>query len=220
MRTPRHAGQAAVEGVGLVVAIALLVGAAAIWLAGAAQPPGSPPDAIGRVARPLGGQYDPHLWTPSAPSPFLSRPLGLRAPRPIGRAVRAIGSGVATGIVVGFEARRRFYEGFGDRLRERGRELLRDPLGTVGQVPDADLFTTRGIAQLLLERSEELWDYARFLRTLSPRVAITTAAYDAGEVSADLAIQAARGGLRRRILRRDRGGVATPPREPSSAHSP
>lgn len=215
-RAHPQAGQAAVEGIGVAVVIALLLAALAAWMVTTTHPPARPPDVLGRVAAPLSGPYDQRLWErPSLPS-LLGLSAGRRASGPIGRALRTAGRAALTGAVIGVQARQQFIVGFGERLRERAGDVLRDPLGDGAELPDPDLFTPSGIGLAVARRAGEIWDYAQFLRALPPREAIMTASHDAGRASADVAIDAAKAALRRRLTRGRTAptGEGTPPRRP------
>lgn len=211
-------GQAAVEGIGMAVVVALLMAATAAWLAGAVGPATRPPDVVGRVAEPLGGGYDRRLFSRPVLPPFLSAPADGAAP--IGRALAVAGRGVVSAVVVYARARNQFTVGFGERLRERVGDVVRDPLGDPGDLPDADMFTLRGIGVAAAQRAGDLWDYARFLRTLPPERAVMRAARDAGRESADAAIEVAQAALRRRLARGGRGAPPAPPREPQPPRAP
>ena len=222
-RAHPQAGQAAVEGIGVTVVIALLLAALAAWMVTTTHPPGHAPDVIGRVAEPLAGPYDARLWErpslPSLPS-LLGLPARRRGDGPIGRVLRRVGSGAVTGVVVGVQARNQFIGGFSERLRERAAALIRDPLGDGADLPDADLLTPGGIGLVVAQRAGALWDYAQFLRTLPPRTAILRASRDAGRVSADTAVQAAQAALRRRLMRGRSSPPTTPPGERTPPRAP
>ena len=215
-RAHPHAGQAAVEGIGVTVVIALLLAAVTAWMVTATHPPGRPPDVIGRVSEPLAGPYEPRLWQASTPS-WRALTEGRDGSAPLGRVLRAAGGVVVTGVVVGMQARQQFAVGVLERLRERAAELVRNPLGDGNPLPDPDLFTPRGIGLAAARRAGALWDYAQFLRTLPPRTAILTAAHDAGRESADVAVQVAQSALRRRLTR---GRTAPRTASPQRAASP
>lgn len=204
MGTGRLAGQAAVESIGIAVMVALLLGATSAWLLSTMPSAQSPPDVIGRVAEPLGGTHAIGSWSAPRLPAFLSDRSG---DAPIGRALRAVRNGIGVGVVTWFEARAAFDRAFADRLVERAGEFIRDPLGDPADGLDLDTLTPRGAALAALEHAGELWDYGRFLRTLPPRVAIRTAARDAGRLSADVAIDVGRALLRKRLMR----GRAGPP---------
>ncbi len=112
--------------------------------------------------------------------------------------------------MIAAQARHQFILGFGERLRERAIDFVRDPLGGAGDLPDPDFFTTRGLGMAALDRAGELWDYARFLRTLPPRTAIMVASHDAGRASADVAVEVGQAALRRRLARGASGRTAPP----------
>jgi len=219
MRNRAHpqAGQAAVEGVGVTVVIALLLAAVAAWMVSSTHPPGRPPDVIARVAEPLAGPYDQRLWERSSPVPLPGLSSGRRGSAPIGRFLRSVGSGALTGVVVGVQARNQFVTAFGERLRERALDLIRNPLGNADDLPDADFFTLRGIGLAAAQRAGELWDYGQYLRTLPPREAIMAASRDAGRASADAAVQVAQSALRRRLTR---GRGTAPPAPPGDRVPP
>jgi hypothetical protein len=220
MRTHRQTGQAAAEGIGITVVLALLVAATAAWLLNATHPPGRPPDVIGRVAQPLGGAYDPRLWRAPALPPFLDALAQGGRAAPIGRVLRAAGNGALTGVVVAVQARNQFIEGMAERFQERTVDFLRHPLGEAGALPDPDSFTLRAIGLAAAERAGEIWDYARFLRTLPVRTAILTASRDAGRATADILVQVAQSALRRRVLRGRSGPPPPPPPPPTRAPVP
>ena len=211
MRVHRQAGQAAVEGIGITVALALVIAATCAWLVHAARPSGGAPDVIAEVTRPLRGPYDARVHVPGLPAVFDLTTGGRARPPIIGRALRAVGRGARTGLTVGLEAREAYLAGIRERLRERVLDVIQHPLGEVGDLPNPDALTPRGIALIGLRRAGELWDYARFLRTLPPHRAILTASRSTGHLVADVGIQMLQRGLRRRVLG---GGRRTAPRRP------
>lgn len=211
MRAHGDTGQAAVEGIGVTVVVALLLAAVASWLLSTTRPPARPPDLVGRVAQPLGGPYDPRLWAaPSLPS-ILGLPEDHRGSTRLGRVLRAVGRGAVTGVVVGVQARNQFIEGMAERFQERTVDLVRHPFGAVDDLPDGDAFTLHGLGLAGVRRAGELWDYARFLWTLPPRAALMRASRDAGRTSADALIQIGLRKVRRRTLG---GGRRRPPPPP------
>jgi len=210
----RQRGQAAVESVGITVAIALLVAAMSLWLAREAPPAARAPDVIGAIVGPLdpGVAQGAQSWSPATVPPFLDAAARGRGDRPIGRALRAIGRGVMTGTVLAAEGDRGFREGFRDRLRERAVGLIRDPIGGLGELPDPSLLTPAGLADRILARGGELRDYLRHLRALPPRVAARTAGRDLGEAAADLTVDLGEAALRKRLAGRLGSRVPRSPR--------
>lgn len=179
-------GQAAVEGVGIVVVVAVLVAAVAMWLVREVRPPDEPPDVIAAVARPL--QRDPlfHEGHYPLPPPVFEVPFN-RDQEPIGRALKVLARGTGEGIVLVAEMRMAFELGFYRRLKERGEALLRDPLG---QLPDAQSLVTGGVRDELA-RAAGLWEYAQQLRSMPLRDAALRVSGDAGALGADIAIRMA-----------------------------
>lgn len=219
----RQRGQAAVESVGITVAIALLVAATALWLAHELRPPARAPDVIATIVGPLdpGVAQGARSWSVTTLPPFLDTVASGRGDRPIGRALRSIGSGVATASVLAAEGDRGFREGFRDRLRDRALALVRDPLGGLGDLTDPSLLTPSGLADRILARGGELRDYVRYLRALPPRVAARTAGRDLGEAAADLTVDLGEAALRKRLAGRLGSRVPRSPRPaPRDAPAP
>ena len=221
--TRRGRGQAAVESVGITVAVALLVGAMALWMAREVRPPPRPPDVIGRVAEPLGigsGQ-GAQAWSPQQLPPWLGAVARGGGGAPLGDALRALGRGVVTTGVLALEGDRGFREGLQARLRERGLEILHDPLGGLTDLPDPALLTPSGLAERVLQQAGDLADYVRMLRRLPPRVAAHRLGRDLGEGTADLAVDVGEAALRRRIARSlGRGRPPEPPRDTGAGAPP
>jgi len=204
-----ESGQAAVEGIGISILVALLVAALSLWVVREVRPPPRPPALVEAVAQPL--RRPPGALEHMYPlTPAFTVPRG-RDDEPIGRVLRALGRGTRDGVVLGIEARNTFNAAFAERLRERGMDFLRDPLGDPG-LPDADLLTPGGALRRALENAGELWDYAEELRSLPLREAALKASEDAGRLAADATIEAAQAALRRRVARA--GRPAPPPDRP------
>ena len=209
----RQHGQAAVESVGITIAIAVLLAAVSLWVARAAQPPARPPDVIGTIVGPLdpGFAQGAPAWSTTTVPPFLGSMARGPGGRSIGRVLRAIGRGVATGTVLAAEGDRGFREGFQDRLRERAEGLLDNPFEGLTNLPDPSLLTPTGIANRVLARAGDLRDYIRHLRALPPRVAARTVGRDLGEAAADLGVDLGEAALRKRLA----GGLGSrTPRSP------
>jgi hypothetical protein len=149
---PRQRGQATVETVGIIVAIALLLAATGAWLSGSVSLP-KPPDLIGAITRVFGGGRE----EPAGPRPGLDVPgaggyvrldHGFITPEthpPIGAFAAGVGgAGLAVltatrdGVVAGGRlagaylelpaaCAREFNAGFWERVEQRARALARDP---------------------------------------------------------------------------------------------
>lgn len=197
----RQSGQAAVEGIGITVLVALLVGATALWLLHQARPPAQPPPVIARAAQPLEGAYDPDLWAWAPADAYRGLTAHARGDRPIGRALRAVGRGVMSAVALEQEAEAAFHAGARERLRERLALLLDDPVGGLTTLPDpADLSPT-AVALRPLRHARELWDYAQYVRTLPPREAMRVVARDAGAEGTDILIDVVEAFVRKRVAR-------------------
>ena len=181
-------GQAAVEWIGVATMVAVLLAAATAWLVREARPPARPPAFIEAVSKPLVRDPAPFEWRYPLPRPF-DLPRG-RDDEPIGRVLRAAGRGLGQGIVVAWEVRQEFNRAFGERLRQRGLEFLRDPVGALVEAPLAGRLSARSSLRRALLNAGALWDYARELRTMPAREAALRAAHDAGTLGADLAVEA------------------------------
>jgi hypothetical protein len=143
---PRERGQATVETVGIIVAIALLLAATGAWMSGTVSLP-NPPDLIGAITRVFGGgRAEPEGRRPGLDVPgaggYVRLDHGFITPQthpPIGRAITAARHGaVAVVRVAGasFElpaaCAREFEAGFAERVRERALALARDPRELLG----------------------------------------------------------------------------------------
>jgi hypothetical protein len=180
-------GQVAVEWIGLAVLVAVMLAAATAWLVREARPPSRPPAFIEAVAKPLVRDPAPFEWRYPLPRPY-DFPRG-RDDEPIGRFLRAAGRGARDGIVLAWEVRQELNRAFNARLRQRGLELLRDPLATLGDLPQAQELTARNALRRALLNAQELWDYAQELRTMPAREAALRAGRDAGTLAADLVVE-------------------------------
>lgn len=197
----RQRGQAAVEGIGVTVLVALLVAATAVWLLREAHPPAAPPPVIAVAAAPLRAPYDSGIWAPAPALVFRGLSSPARGSRPIGRALRAVGRGIVTAVGVEREAEGAFHDGARERLRQRTRDFLDDPIGSLLTPPDPMMLTPAGVVARTVDDARGLWDYADRVRTLPPREAMRVVAHDAGAAAADIAIDVAQALLRRGVSR-------------------
>lgn len=219
MHTGRHSGQAAVEGIGVTVLVALLVAATALWLVQQARPPAQPPAVIDRVAQPLAGAHDPGLWAGASADAYRGLTAHVRGGRPIGRALRAVGRGVMAAVALEQEAEAAFHAGARARLRERLAGWIDDPVGGLTTLPDpADLSPT-AIALRPLGSVGELWDYARRVRSMPPREAMRMVARDAGAEGTDILVDLVEAFVRRRVAGAASRRLPRPP-PPASARTP
>lgn len=208
MASARARGQAAVETVGLVVLLALVATAAAAWLAASARPPERPPDVVAHVTRPLRVPDGP-VWP--------SLPVGV-APRaePIGDVLRAAGR-TAAGAGRGYwAARREFNRAYRARLRERGGEVLEDPLGGLATPPTDDLGPA-ALVRRALRDARSAGEYVRRLRALPREERVATLMRDAGTWTADVTVDAVQALLRRRA---GRARASRRPDPPTDAPAP
>lgn len=179
-RTQR--GQAAVESVGVTVAIALLVAALAVWMAGNVRPAEGPPDVIGHVADPLGftaGRVE-QAWSRDDLPPWLDTAARGRGDRPIGRFLGRVEEAAGGAVVLYLEFDEGWRSGIRPVVRRRIEEFLRDPVGSASSVDLA------GTAVGLIQRSGRLPDYIRMLRGLPPREAARRLGHDLGEVTGEV----------------------------------
>ncbi|MGE0026732.1 MAG: hypothetical protein AB7O78_02030 [Thermoleophilia bacterium] len=179
-RTQR--GQAAVESVGVTVAIALLVAALAAWMAGNVRPAGAPPDVIGHVADPLGltARRVEQAWSRDDLPAWLDTATRGRGDRPIGRFLGRVGEGAREAVALGIAFDEGWQSGIQPVVRRRIREFLRDPVGSASSVDLAD--TAVG----LIQRSGRLPDYIRMLRSMPPREAARRLGHDLGATTGDV----------------------------------
>ncbi len=201
MRGESQSGQAAVEGVGITVLVALLLAATAAWLLHHVRPPAEPPPVIAHAAQPLEGAYDPDVWARAPGQAYRGLTERTGGARPVARALRAIGRGVVAAVSLEQEAEGAFHAGARARLRERLAALLDDPVGDLTTLPDPTELSPTAIALRPLGQARELWDYARYVRTLPPREAMRVVSYDAGAAGTDVLIDLMEAYVRKRVAR-------------------
>jgi hypothetical protein len=175
-------GQAAVESVGVTVAIALLMAALAVWMAGNLRPSGPPPDVVGRVADPLGVSAQPiqQAWSPDDVPTWMDREAAGRGSRPIGRFLRRIGHGIRRGVAIEQAFERGWHRGIKPVVIRRVRAFVEDPVGTAGSV---DLAHT-GVG--LIQRMGRLPAYIRMLNSMSAEEAAERLGQDLGETTGEV----------------------------------
>lgn len=201
----RADGQAAVEMVGIVIALAIAIAATTVWLQGAMAPPGEPPDVIGHASRPLGFPDSIRYWALPAV------PYGEEgADEPIGDALRGLGRGARTATGAYLAGRREFSGAYNRRLAERLRDLVHDPLGAP-TIPELDILTPGGLARRALARGGAAYDYVQRLRRMPPDERTRTVLRDAGEAAADATIEALQALARRRVGQAGRRPAPRPP---------
>jgi hypothetical protein len=201
-------GQAAVESVGVTVAIALLVAALAVWMAGNVRPPAAPPDVIGHVADPLGltARQVEQAWSRDDLPPWLDTAARGRGNRPIGRFLGRVGGGArdAVGLAIVFDEG--WQSGIQPVVRRRIREFLADPVGSASSVDLA------GTAVGLIQRSGRLPDYIRMLRSMPPREAARRLGHDLGETTGEVGFDVLEALAQRKVAGAARGGRTRAPR--------
>ncbi|MCU0308626.1 MAG: hypothetical protein MUE51_12835 [Thermoleophilia bacterium] len=206
------AGQATVEHIGLVVAVALLMGALALWGVREMRPPEHPPDVVGAAARPLAGAARPARDAAVLSWMLRAEHVGAGAGRtPVERAVRFL----VAGRLIAAEGEVDFIRAFAARVRERAGEALADPGGIARDLADPDLDFSDP-RRVVTERWDDLLRYLGELRSLPAREAFLRASRDAGGLAADVAIarvvRAARRAVTERVTRRPPSPPAPAPR--------
>jgi hypothetical protein len=175
-------GQAAVESVGVTVAIALLLAALAAWMAGAVRPPAAPPALVERVADPLGvnARRVGHAWSRGDLPPWLDTAARGRGDRPIGRFLRRVGDGGRETLALARAFDEGWQSGIQPVVRRRIRDFIRDPVGTASSVS----LTRTAVG--LIQRAGRLPDYIRMLTRMPPREAIRRLGHDLGETTGEV----------------------------------
>lgn len=207
VRTGR--GQAAVESVGVTVAIALLVAALAVWMAGNVRPTGPPPDVVGRVADPL-GLSAPRLaqpWSADDVPRWMDTAAVGRGSRPIGRFLRRVGHGIRNAVEIEQAFETGWHRGIRPVVIRRVKAFIRDPVGTAGSVDLAD--TAVG----LIQRTGRLPAYIRMLNRMSAKEAAERLGQDLGETTGEVGMDVLEGVVARRAggALRGRGPTPSPP---------
>ena len=204
VRTGR--GQAAVETVGVTVAIALLVAALAAWTAGNVRPPAAPPDVIGHVADPLGltAQRVEQAWSRDDLPRWLDTAARGRGDRPVGRFLGRVALGVAATGRVGVRGAWNFRTHVERRVVERLEGLAHAP-GQILVPPDPSLLTPGGIARDVLGRIGDPVAYVRSLRGLSAEEVVMRVTGDGGDLAGDVIVDVGQALVQKRV-----GGARAP----------
>lgn len=205
MERTASGGQAAVEWVGAVVVVALLVGALAAWLPAAVRAPDRPPDPVAAVAAPL-GDLGRGIGEGVAGADLARLAAGVAPGAGAGRRAAAwIAVGARATAALARDMGVAFGGGFAQRLRGRLRDLADAPPSPGALLPDPRLLAPGAIVREAVAWATRdpgaIVDYVRRLRGMPPRQAAVRAAGDAGAVSADAAMEAAEYLLKRLILR-------------------
>ena len=176
-RSPRaQDGQAAVEHIGIVAVVALLLTAASLWVSANVRLPADPPGALEHVVRPLAPPAAGPLGDLAYRGPWYF-PTG-RTDEPLGRALRA-----TRDVVVG--AGGSFADGFLDRVREHVQVAARDPIGSLLGPIDEMTRTPPTFWELSRRTFGDLREYLGRLRGLSARQVVEVVARDVGRTAAD-----------------------------------
>lgn len=192
MHNDMQRGAAAVEWVGMVVAVALLMAVLSAWLPSAVRPPERPPDVIGVVARPLA----------EVPSQIQRVGIGLSQMAAMSTSRESRGrrmwrwvegqAGPAVELVrdMGASYATAYFEG----LRRRLEELVGDPIGEFAtiRVDEENLTDVLGrLARDIVSDQDGLRDYVLGHRGRSAREIAVGVAGDAGGLSADVTAEVA-----------------------------
>jgi hypothetical protein len=169
-------GQAAVEHVGIVAVVALLLTAASLWAAAHLRLPAGPPPVLEHAVRPLAPPAVGPLGDLAYRGPWYFPPG--RTDEPIGRALRATRDVVA-------DAGGSFADGFLDRMREHLRAAVRDPIGSLLEPIDQMTRTPPTVWELSRRTFGDLREYLGRLRGLSAREVVEVVARDVGRAAAD-----------------------------------
>lgn len=208
-------GAAAVEWVGVVVMVTLLMAALVSWSVTTFRPPERPPDPIAVVAEPLAGAVSPLAGVGQGAAPWFIRSLDRgdgAGRRVLGWLARTSGAAVGLGRDMGAS----FGVGFAHAARDRWRAFLDNPLGGLMNLPDSAGITTANLlrkhAWSLLKNPGALPAYLNRLRTMSPRQIAVELSGQAGEFTADASIEVVELFVKRLLLRAlTRGGRGAPP---------
>lgn len=210
-----EAGQASAETTGLVVLVAVLCAALAVWVPGAISLPDDPPPFIDRLGALLGISSIP-LTAVSTTNPAIwqlpddnndNEPIGnfLRRTRDVvvrsGEVTRVFATGLATGVK--------------DGARDRVVQIVDDPLGSIIEMIPRRLDPADQIVDALA-RDYELAKYLWGLRDLSPEEAADRLGRDTGQHIGSAGVDA----LITRSIRAGGRRVARPRGAPTTGERP
>jgi hypothetical protein len=203
----RERGQATVETVGIMVAIAILLAATAAVLAGGITLP-RPPDLIGAIAK-VFGRDEPEGLRPGLDVPgaggYVRADHGFITPEtdpPIGQVFGAAANGAQRSMIL-LEAQAAFLDGFESGLAERANEFRRDPLSIVRGLRDAmlDVETATSAVPNAVSRTS---GYVGSLARMNGRDALLRVYRDAGDWASGEAISLAFRGAGRGLAKAGR----------------
>lgn len=213
--TRAQRGAAAVEWVGVVVMVTLLMAALISWSVTTFRPPESPPDPIAVVAEPLAGAVAPLAGLGGDAAPWFTRPMNRGGG--VGRRFLGwLGRTSVDAAALGRDMATSFGGGFAGAARDRWRAFLDNPLGGLINLPDAGGVTSVGLirryAVALAKDPGALWAYFGRMRAMTPRQIAVELSAQAGEYTADASIEVAEMFVKRLLLRAlMRRGRGTPP---------
>lgn len=195
-------GEAAVEWIGVVIAVALLGAALTAWMPAAVRPPERPPDVIAAVAEPL-RRAPAQLGRAGLALPALAA-MARANESPARRALRWAVARSAPALVLGRDMAAAYGAGYLGRLRERVDRFAGDPAAEFSDI-DMDALTIpgmlRAIADELPSDPAAIRAYLRRIRAMPARDAAVEVAGDAGSVAADATVEAAEIVVKRWLLR-------------------
>lgn len=203
VRTGR--GQAAVDWTGLVVAVALVLGALALWAAHAVRPPAGPPDALARVTRALGARVDSPRSLATPPLGFWGSPAARDRGGALSRLLAGARGRLAQAARLVWVLDRAATPAMRHGAALALARAARDPVGWLLDAPDLSVLTPQGAGARGRELARGALEYWRLLRGLPADEAARRLGHDLGQASGEAVIDGGRSALRRALLRRALG---------------